>query len=151
MCFAVKRHRDEDNLRNSNMILGLGSDIIEIARIERLLERHRERFLNRIFTQYEQEYAQASVKMAARLAKRFAAKEACAKALGTGIAAGISWKDMEVRNNEQGQPQMLLKGAALSRLQQLTPEGMQPSLHLSLSDTDQLAQATVLISADHER
>ncbi len=130
------------------MILGLGSDIVEVSRIERLLERHPERFLNRIFTSHEQEYAQNSNKTAARLAKRFAAKEACAKALGTGIADGVSWKDMEVQNNQQGQPQLVLKGAALTRLQTLTPMGMTACVHLSLSDTDQLAQATVLISAN---
>ncbi|MEN8236935.1 MAG: holo-ACP synthase [Pseudomonadota bacterium] len=130
------------------MILGIGSDIIEIIRIERLLKRHQERFLNRIFTELEQKYAISSLKTAARLAKRFAAKEACAKALGTGIADGISWKDMEVKNNRQGQPQILLKGAALIRLRDLTPENMKPRVYISLSDTDQLAQATVLISAD---
>lgn len=133
------------------MIIGLGSDIVEIVRIERLLERHYERFLNRIFTAHEQQYAISTTKTAARLAKRFAAKEACVKALGTGISAGITWKDIEVQNNQQGQPQIILSGKALARLEELTPENMRPSIHLSLSDTDQLAQATVVISADYDR
>src|SRR6201986_632038 len=116
------------------MIIGLGSDLIDIRRIEQTLERHGERFINRIFTQTEQRKSDRRHQRAASYAKRFAAKEACAKALGTGLRAGVFWRDMGVINLRSGQPTMELTGGAHARLLEIMPPGHRPVVHLSLTD-----------------
>ena len=129
------------------MIIGLGSDLIDIRRIEKTLERHGERFISRIFTEIEQRKSETRAQRAASYAKRFAAKEACAKALGTGLARGVFWRDMGVVNLPGGKPTMQLTGGAARRLQALVPEGMQPVVHLTITDDYPLAQAFVVIEA----
>ncbi|MCC8966194.1 MULTISPECIES: holo-ACP synthase [Bradyrhizobium] len=133
------------------MIIGIGSDLIDITRIAKVIERHGERFLDRIFTDAERAKAMRRANnekmVVATYAKRFAAKEACSKALGTGIRRGVWWKDMGVVNLPGGRPSMRLTGGALARLQELTPEGMQAQIDLSITDDWPLAQAFVIISA----
>ena len=130
------------------MILGIGTDLVDIRRIERSLERFGDRFLARVFTAAEQAHAERRAQgRAAAYAKRFAAKEACAKALGTGFAGGVVWRDLEVVSGPGGAPAMELAGGALHRLNALTPEGMIARVHLSLTDEYPLAQAFVTISA----
>ena len=134
------------------MILGLGNDIIDIRRIERSLERYGDRFLQRIFTTVEQSRSERRSDgrhqpRAASYAKRFAAKEACAKALGTGLRRGVFWRDMGVVNLPSGQPTLRLSGGALARLRAITPIGMSPLIHLSMTDDYPWAQAIVIISA----
>jgi holo-[acyl-carrier protein] synthase len=134
------------------MIIGIGSDLIDIRRVAKVIERHGERFLERIFTDAERAKAgrrAANEKMViATYAKRFAAKEACSKALGTGIRRGVWWRDMGVINLPGGRPTMQLTGGALARLEALTPEGHQPRIDLTITDDWPLAQAFVIISAD---
>lgn len=129
------------------MIIGLGSDLIDIRRIERTLERHGERFIKRIFTEIEQRKSEARAQRAASYAKRFAAKEACAKALGTGLSRGVFWRDMGVVNLPGGKPTMQLTGGAAARLQALVPKGMRAVVHLTITDDYPLAQAFVVIEA----
>ena len=129
------------------MILGLGSDIIDIRRIERTLNRFGDRFVQRIFTPREQERSERRAHRAASYARRFAAKEACAKALGTGLRRGVFWRDLGVVNLPSGQPTMELSGGALERLEEITPLGMVPRIDLTITDEPPLAQAIVLISA----
>ncbi len=129
------------------MILGIGSDIIDIRRVERTLERFGERFIERIFTETERRKSENRAQRAASSAKRFAAKEACSKALGTGFRAGVFWRDMGVVNLPSGKPTMRLTGGALKRLEAITPPGMQAQIDLSLTDDDPQAQAIVIISA----
>lgn len=129
------------------MILGIGSDIVEIERIQQILERHNKRFLNRIFTFEEIAYAHQKIKTAATLANRFAAKEAMVKALGTGISQGIHWKDIQISNTESGQPYINLTGRAAEVLQSLVPSGMSAKIFCSLSNSDHYAQAVVVIEA----
>ena len=129
------------------MILGLGSDLIDIRRIEKTLEKHGERFIARIFTDIERAKSEARVNRAASYAKRFAAKEACAKALGTGLSGGVFWRDMGVVNLPSGKPTMKLTGGALARLQAITPAGHKAQIDLSITDDFPLAQAIVIISA----
>jgi holo-[acyl-carrier protein] synthase len=129
------------------MIIGLGSDIIDIRRIERSIERYGERFLNRIFTAAEREKSDARRARASSYAKRFAAKEACSKALGTGMAEGVFWRDMGVVNLASGQPSMVLTGGAAERLAALLPPGHEALLHLTITDEYPQAQAVVIISA----
>jgi holo-[acyl-carrier protein] synthase len=129
------------------MIIGLGSDLIDIRRIEKTIERHGDRFLDRIFTAVEREKSEKRAARAASYAKRFAAKEACAKALGTGLRRGVFWRDMGVVNLPGGKPTMRLTGGALQRLHRITPEGYEPVLDLSITDDFPLAQAIVIISA----
>src|SRR6476469_4454963 len=105
------------------MILGIGSDLIDIRRVEKVIERHGERFLSRIFTDVERAKAERRNRTVDTYAKRFAAKEACSKALGTGIRQGVWWRDMGVVNLPSGRPTMRLTGGALARLEKLTPEG----------------------------
>lgn len=128
------------------MIIGMGSDITDIRRIEKVIGRHGERFLERIFTDVERARAERRANRIATYAKRFAAKEACAKALGTGIRRGVWWRDMGVINLPSGRPTMELKGGALRRLEELTPAGYEARIDLSLSDEWPLAQAIVVIS-----
>jgi holo-[acyl-carrier protein] synthase len=129
------------------MILGLGSDLIDIRRVEESIARFGERFLNRVFTATERAKSDKRANRAASYAKRFAAKEACSKALGTGINRGVYWRDMGVENLKGGKPTMVLTNGALRRLQELTPEGMTAQIDLSMTDDHPLAQAIVIISA----
>ena len=129
------------------MIIGLGSDMTGIRRIEKVIGRHGERFLERIFTETERARAERKAKRIETYAKRFAAKEACAKALGTGIRGGVWWRDMGVVNLPSGRPTMKLTGGALRRLEAITPEGHEARIDLTISDEWPLAQATVIISA----
>ena len=116
------------------MILGIGSDLVDIERIERVLERHGERFVNRIFTETERARAERRADRVETYAKRFAAKEACAKALGTGLRRGVFWRDMGVVNLPSGRPTMRLTGGALSRLQAMTPDGCRAQIDLTITD-----------------
>ena len=128
------------------MILGLGSDLSDIRRIQNSLERFGDRFKERVFTELERTRSDRKADAAASYAKRFAAKEACAKALGTGMRRGVFWRDMGVVNMRSGQPTMALTGGAAKRLQEMTPEGMRAVIHLTLTDEYPLAQAIVIIS-----
>ncbi|MCY0095798.1 holo-ACP synthase [Hoeflea ulvae] len=129
------------------MIIGIGSDLIDIRRIEKTLERHGERFTNRCFTEVEQAKSDRRAMRAASYAKRFAAKEACSKALGTGLSQGVFWRDMGVVNLPGGKPTMRLSGGAAKRLEQMTPAGMVCAIHLTITDDYPLAQAFVIIEA----
>jgi holo-[acyl-carrier protein] synthase len=129
------------------MIIGLGSDLIDIRRVEKALDRYGSRFTDRVFTEIEQGKSDRRAARAATYAKRFAAKEACAKALGTGIRAGVFWRDMGVVNLPTGQPTIKLTGGAAQRLAQITPEGMTAHINLTLTDDYPLAQAIVIITA----
>lgn len=131
------------------MILGLGSDICDIRRIEQTLERHGERFTLRVFSEVERARAEKRAGQAASsYAKRFAAKEACAKALGTGFRDGVFLSDLRVMNLPSGQPSLSLHGAALERLQAMTPPGYEARVFLSLTDEYPYAYAQVIISAE---
>ncbi|MEN3930614.1 holo-ACP synthase [Microvirga sp. W0021] len=129
------------------MILGLGSDLCDIRRIEAVLERHGERFTRRIFTQSEQDKSDRRAARAPSYARRFAAKEACSKALGTGLSHGVFWRDMEVVNLPTGRPTMRLSGGAYKRLLEMTPDGYEAIVHVTLTDDPPLAQAFVIIEA----
>jgi holo-[acyl-carrier protein] synthase len=129
------------------MILGIGSDLIDIRRIEQIIERFEDRFLERIFTDVERRRCERRADRAASYARRFAAKEACAKALGTGFRLGVFWRDLGVVNRPSGQPTMQLTGGALRRLGEITPAGMTARLDLTLTDEPPIAQAVVIISA----
>ena len=132
------------------MIIGIGTDLVDIDRIEKVLEQHGARFEQRCFTKAEIERAHARKKtglMVHSYAKRFAAKEACVKALGTGFRDNIYMRDVETVMNELGRPELVLKGGALEMLHSLVPADMTPSMHLSLSDEGKYAQAFVVIEA----
>jgi len=129
------------------MILGIGSDLIDITRMDRALERFGDRFIQRVFTDVERRKSEARADRAASFARRFAAKEACAKALGTGLSKGVFWRDMGVVNMPGGQPTLALTGGALARLNAMVPPGMTPRIDLSMTDDPPLAQAIVIISA----
>ncbi|QKD04670.1 holo-ACP synthase [Mesorhizobium loti] len=129
------------------MIIGIGSDLIDIRRIEKSLERHGQRFVQRIYTEVEQARSENRRARAASYAKRFAAKEACAKALGTGLAQGVFWRDMGVVNLPSGAPTMALTGGALARLDKILPGGHRAAIHLTITDDFPLAQAFVIIEA----
>lgn len=130
------------------MILGIGSDLANIERIQGTLDRFGDRFRNRVFTPLEQAKAASRAHgEAATYAKRWAAKEACSKALGTGLAMGISWIDMAVSNLPSGQPVMHLTGWAAKRLAKMTPAGHHAVVHVTLTDDMPWAQAFVVIEA----
>jgi len=129
------------------MILGLGSDLIDIRRVEQSIERFGDRFLNRIFTDLERAKSDKRANRAASYAKRFAAKEACSKALGTGLRRGVFWRDMGVVNLPGGKPTLRLTGGALRRLEEMTPKGHTAVIDLTITDDFPLAQAIVIISA----
>ena len=129
------------------MIVGVGTDLANIDRIAGVLERHGDRFRNRVFTEIEQRKAERRKDVAGTYAKRWAAKEACSKALGTGLRMGISWKDMAVSNLKTGQPVMTVTGWAAERLKEMTPEGHEATIHVSLTDDHPWAQAFVVIEA----
>jgi len=129
------------------MIIGLGSDLIDIRRVDKSIERFGERFLSRIFTAVEREKSDKRAQRSASYAKRFAAKEACSKALGTGLRRGVFWRDMGVVNLAGGKPSMKLTGGALKRLEEITPLGHRAQIDLTITDDFPLAQAIVIISA----
>ena len=129
------------------MILGIGTDLANIERIQGTLDRFGDRFRNRVFTEREQAKAEGRKDVAGTYAKRWAAKEACSKALGTGLRMGISWKDMAVATLRSGQPVMHLTGWAAERLREMTPEGHEAVVHVSLTDDHPWAQAFVVIEA----
>ena len=129
------------------MIIGIGNDLCDIRRVQETLDTYGERFTQRCFTQIEREKSDRRAARAASYAKRFAAKEACAKALGTGINRGVYWRDMGVVNLPAGKPTMKLTGGAAERLAELTPEGCEVVIHLTITDEPPLAQAIVIIEA----
>jgi holo-[acyl-carrier protein] synthase len=129
------------------MILGIGSDVIDIRRIERTLERYGRRFVDRVFTEVEQRKSDGRANRAASYAKRFAAKEACSKALGTGFRGGVFWRDLGVVNLASGKPTLELTGGAAQRLRQITPPGMKAQIDVTLTDDYPQAHAIVIISA----
>jgi holo-[acyl-carrier protein] synthase len=129
------------------VILGLGSDLIDIRRIEQAIDRFGDRFLDRIFTDAERRKCDRRANRAASYARRFAAKEACSKALGTGFRFGVFWRDLGVINLGSGQPAMRLTGGALRRLEAITPAGMTAQLDVTLTDEPPMAQAVVIITA----
>jgi len=129
------------------MIIGIGSDIVDVRRIERVIDRHGERFLTRIFTATERNKADRRAHRFETYAKRFAAKEACAKALGTGLSAGVFWRDMGVVNLPTGRPTMSLTGGARRRLEAITPPGCEARIDITITDEGPIAQALVVISA----
>jgi holo-[acyl-carrier protein] synthase len=129
------------------MIIGIGNDLIDIRRVEKVLERHGTRFTERIFTAIEIAKSERRRERAASYAKRFAAKEACSKALGTGIRGGVFWRDMGVVNLPSGRPTMKLSGGAADRLARLVPAGHRAAIHLTITDDYPLAQAFVIIEA----
>ncbi|MGQ4272556.1 holo-ACP synthase [Terrihabitans sp. B22-R8] len=129
------------------MILGTGSDLIDIRRIEKTLERYGDRFIQRIFTPVEQARSNRRAERAASYAKRYAAKEACSKALGTGFRSGTFWRDMGVVNLPSGRPTLELTGGAKEHLERMTPPGHEARIDLTITDEYPLAQAFVIISA----
>lgn len=130
------------------MIIGIGTDLTNINRIEKTIARFGARFKNRVFTKAEQEKAESRPhNIAATYAKRWAAKEACSKALGTGIRMGISWQDIAITNNASGKPIINVTGWAQERLLAMTPPKHQAVIHLSLTDDMPWAQAFVVIEA----
>ena len=129
------------------MIVGLGSDLIQIHRVQQTLDRHGERFTQRCFTEIERKKSDRRAQRAASYAKRFAAKEACSKALGTGISWGVYWRDMGVVNLPSGKPTMQLTNGAARALARLVPEGHEPHILLTITDDAGLAQAFVIITA----
>ena len=129
------------------MIIGIGSDLIDIRRIEQTLEKFGDRFVQRLFTEVEQRKSDGRRNRAASYAKRFAAKEACSKALGTGFKKSVYWRDLGVVNMRSGKPTMALTGGAAARLAEITPKGMRAQIDLSITDDFPLAQAIVIISA----
>ena len=129
------------------MILGIGTDLTNVERIQKLLNRYGDKFRNRVFTEIEQLKASSQKYEASYYAKRWAAKEACSKALGTGIKMGIFWRDMTVSNLKSGKPTMTVTGEAKKRLQKITPYGHKSVIHLSITDDYPWAQAFVNIEA----
>jgi holo-[acyl-carrier protein] synthase len=129
------------------ILLGLGSDLIDIRRIEKTLARFGDRFVDRVFTPIERAKSDRRLQRAASYAKRYAAKEACSKALGTGFNKGVFWRDIGVVNLPGGRPTLVLTGGAKARLDSLTPPGMIADIHLTLTDEPPLAQAMVMIVA----
>jgi holo-[acyl-carrier protein] synthase len=129
------------------MIIGIGSDLCDIRRIEKTIARHGERFTQRVFTEQERLRSESRHSCGPSYARRFAAKEACAKALGTGMADGVFWRDMEVVNDTGGRPTLRLTGGAARRLATLLPTGHEAVVHVSLTDDPPLAQAFVVIEA----
>lgn len=129
------------------MIIGIGSDLIDIRRVEKTLERFGERFTERCFTDLERQKSDRRRLRAASYAKRYAAKEACSKALGTGFRKGVFWRDLGVVNLPGGKPTMKLTGGALRRLEEITPPGMDVQIDLTITDEPPIAQAMVIITA----
>ena len=136
------------NIPAGLVVLGLGSDLCNIERIENSIARFGDRFLNRIYTDIERAKAdRRQMTRAGTYAKRFAAKEACSKALGTGFRKGVFWRDMGVVNLPSGAPTLALTGGAAARLAEITPAGYSAAIHLTMTDDHPWAQAIVLITA----
>jgi holo-[acyl-carrier protein] synthase len=133
------------------MILGVGSDLVDVRRIERVIAHHGDRFISRIFTEAERAKAEQRANRMETYAKRFAAKEACAKALGTGFRQGVFFRDLGVINLPSGRPTMKLTGGALERLRAMTPDGHEARIDLTITDEGPMAQALVIISAVPKR
>ena len=133
--------------KKAGMILGIGTDLANIERIQGTLDRFGDRFRDRVFTPTEQRKAERRRDVAGTYAKRWAAKEACSKALGTGLRMGIAWRDMAVSNLSTGQPVMALTGWAAERLAAMTPPGHEAVIHVTLTDDHPWAQAFVVIEA----
>lgn len=129
------------------MIIGIGSDIVEIARIQRLCERYDSKFLLRLFTEQELKIANQRKLRYAFYAKRFAGKEAVLKALGTGLTQGVSWQDIEIINDSNGRPLVFLKDCALRLLLNKLGQAKDYNIHITLTDETLLAQAFVVIEA----
>lgn len=129
------------------MILGIGSDLANIERINGTIERFGDRFLQRVFAEVERQKADSRMERVATYAKRWAAKEACSKALGTGLRMGIAWNEMVVHNLYSGQPTMTLSGSAAARLDRMLPAGHKANIHVTLTDDHPWAQAFVVIEA----
>jgi holo-[acyl-carrier protein] synthase len=129
------------------MILGLGNDLVDIRRVEKIIEKYGDRFLDRIFTPIERQKSERRAARIASYAKRFAAKEACSKALGTGFSQGVYWRDLGVVNLPSGKPTMMLTGRAREHLLAMTPAGFEAKIDLTITDDFPLAQAIVIISA----
>ena len=129
------------------MIVGFGSDLVDIRRIERSMDRFGARFVDRVFAPSEQQRCEPRGDRVAAYARRFAAKEACAKALGSGIFDGVFWRDMVIENDEEGRPTLKLSGGAAERLVKITPRGRHSVVHVTLTDEPPYAQAMVLIEA----
>lgn len=129
------------------MIIGIGTDLLDIRRLERTLERFGERFIHRVYTDVERQRAGRRARPANAFAMSYAAKEACSKALGTGFRQGVFWRDMGVVHLRSGKPTLILTGGALARLERLTPDGMNPLIDISLTDEYPMAHAMVVISA----
>ena len=129
------------------MIIGMGSDLIDIRRVEKSIERFGDRFIHRCFTEVERAKSERRKNRAPSYAKRFAAKEACSKALGTGLAQGVFWKDMGVVNLPSGKPTMALTGGAAEKLAELMPAGHEAFIHITITDEYPYAQAFVVIEA----
>jgi holo-[acyl-carrier protein] synthase len=134
-------------VNSAMMMIGMGSDLIDIRRIEKTLERFGERFTNRVYTELERTKSDKRMNRAASYAKRYAAKEAMSKALGTGFRKGVFWRDMGVINLPGGKPTMALTGGAAARLEEITPDGMKALIELTITDEPPLAQAIVIITA----
>ncbi len=132
------------------MIIGVGTDLCDIRRIERTLERFGRRFIERLFDETEQRKADRRSNPASSYAQGFAAKEACAKALGTGFRDGVFWRDMVVANHPSGQPYLILSGGAKARLDSLVPTGSKARIDISQTDEYPMAQAVVIISAERQ-
>jgi holo-[acyl-carrier protein] synthase len=130
------------------VIVGIGTDLVDIRRIAKTIERHGERFLQRVFTETEIALAERRANRVETYAKRFAAKEACAKALGTGFRAGVFFRDLGVVNLPSGRPTMVLTGGAAKRLAVVTPAGRTARIDLAITDEYPMAQAFVVISAE---
>jgi holo-[acyl-carrier protein] synthase len=130
------------------VILGIGLDIVDVRRIERVIARHGDRFIARVFTATERVKADRRATRIETYAKRFAAKEACAKALGTGLRDGVFWRDLGVVNLPSGRPTMELTGGALARLNAITPTGFEPRIDITITDEGPMAQAFVVITAE---
>jgi holo-[acyl-carrier protein] synthase len=128
------------------MIIGIGSDITDVRRIAKVIDRHGQRFLDRVFTPVERAKAEKRRNRVETYAKRFAAKEACAKALGTGLRAGVWWRDMGVVNLPSGRPTLELTGGAKRRLEAITAAGYEARIDLTITDEGPMAHAFVVIS-----
>ena len=128
------------------MIIGIGSDIVNIKRIEKTINRFGKKFINRCFTKVEIDKSESRINKSASYAKRFAAKEACSKALGTGLSKGIFWKDISVNNDKYGKPIIILNGNAEKKLKELIPKNKKPMVNLTITDESQMAYAIVIIS-----
>lgn len=129
------------------MILGIGTDICDISRIEKSIDKFGQRFLDKTFTAHEQDYCESKSGKASYYAKRFAAKEAVAKALATSSSGALSWQDVEVKNDPSGRPKAILHRGAMNRLKAKTPDGFKAHVHLSLSDDYPYAVAYAMIEA----